>query len=52
VVYTLTNDYVDTYLYQIIAEITKETKYAGIPNGENLSIEITRLFSIQKETFM
>ncbi|MFC4685660.1 YncE family protein [Epilithonimonas pallida] len=39
-VYTLTNDYVDTYLYQINAagEITKETKYAGISNGENLSI--------------
>jgi hypothetical protein len=41
VVYTLTNDNTDTYLYQISAAgaITKETKYAGISNGQNLSIE-------------
>lgn len=41
VVYTLTNDFTDTYLYQINAAgaIIKETKYAGIGNGENLSIE-------------
>ncbi len=40
-VYTLTNDYTDTYLYQIngTGEIIKETKYTGIANGENLSIE-------------
>jgi hypothetical protein len=41
VVYTLTNDFTDTYLYQINAAgtIIKETKYAGIGNGENLSVE-------------
>ena len=41
VVYVLTNDFSDTYLYQISASgtITKETKYAGIANGENLSVE-------------
>lgn len=41
VVYILTNDSTDTYLYQINAEgtITKETIYAGIANGENLSVE-------------
>lgn len=41
VVYTLTNDGTDTYLYQISAAgtITKETKYAGITSGENLSVE-------------
>ena len=40
-VYTLTQDGTDTYLYQINASgnISKETKYAGIANGENLSVE-------------
>ncbi|WDF47980.1 hypothetical protein PQ459_05730 [Chryseobacterium sp. KACC 21268] len=40
-VYTLTQDGTDTYLYQINAagNIAKETKYAGIANGENLSVE-------------
>jgi len=40
-VYTLAPDGTDTYLYQISAagDITKETKFAGIANGENLSVE-------------
>ncbi|WP_312768921.1 DUF5074 domain-containing protein [Epilithonimonas sp.] len=40
-VYTLANDYADTYLYQInpAGNIIKETKYTGIANGENLSID-------------
>lgn len=40
-VYTLAPDGTDTYLYQISAagDITKETKFAGIANGENLSVD-------------
>lgn len=39
-VYSLTQDGTDTYLYQINAagDIAKETKYAGITSGENLSV--------------
>lgn len=41
VVYTLTNDGTDSYLYQISSAgtVTKETKYTGIGSGENLSVE-------------
>lgn len=40
-VYTMAPDGTDTYLYQISAagDITKETKFAGIANGENLSVD-------------
>ncbi len=40
-VYTLAPDGTDTYLYQINAagDITKETKFAGISSGENLSVQ-------------
>ena len=41
-VYTLAQDGTDTYLYQInpaTAAISKEIKYTGIANGENLSID-------------
>jgi len=40
-VYVLANDFADTYLYQISSagNITKQTKYAGIAYGENLSID-------------